>query len=106
MRIINKCSVILETVQAMLITFEMKIKGLCNVCQHYGLRLLLMSQQGLKLDTFLTCSLIVISRTIFKEIKGFKLSMTVRVCMHNTYDRAHFAVFDLDGRSQWLGRGK
>ena len=57
------------------------------------------SQLRLKLDTFLTYTLTVISRTIIIEAMAFKLGMTVDLCKAN-YARAHFDDLDLDARSQ------
>ena len=56
-----------------------------------------------KLTDALTCTLIVISRKIFKAL-AFKLGMNGRV-MHGIYIQGHFDYLDLDARSQWLGRG-
>ena len=51
------------------------------------------SRLRLKLDTFWTCSLIVISRTIFKLLMAFKLGMTVAVYAWHTH--AYFDDFGL-----------
>ena len=66
----NKCSIISETVQAMPTTFAAKIVRLkvyiITFCQSDDLALHSRSKLLLKLDNFLTCTIIVISRTVFK----------------------------------------
>ena len=65
----NKCSIISETVKAMLIKFAVKIVRLrvyIFFSQSDDLNLHWSSQLLLKLDKLFTCNIIVILRTIFK----------------------------------------
>ena len=98
----NKCSIILETVQAILITFAVKIvllKVYIIVSQSDDLALHSRSQ----LDKSYTCTIIAISRTAFKL---WHPTWHDGRLMHGISAHARFSDLDLDARSQWFGKGK
>ena len=62
----NKCTIILDTVQAMLIKFAVRLKVYIFFPQFYDLDLHSRSQLRLKLDKCFTCTImVIISRAIF-----------------------------------------
>ena len=95
-----------ETVQAMPIKFAVKIVRLKVYNNLLSLMTLLFTQGHNCISNWticLTCSIIAISRTVFKLWQS--------TChdgrhMHGTYAHARFDHLDLDARSQWVGKGR
>ena len=107
----NKCSIILEAVQAVPIKFSVKIVRLRSIIKLANAMTLTLTEGHNCVSNFtffLTCTIIVKSRTIIILAMAFRLGMTVDLnIMHGNYMLMLVSMtFDLDARSQWVGRGR